>query len=162
MIDDDEPLDELRNLPREMAPPERLERSIAVQLRPRRRAWLPYAAAFVVMLAAGYIALQPHAGNARATHILLLFDVDLAKPNPDLAREYGAWAPRTPQIVGGEELGAPVAAINDHLAAAAAQSHLGGYFLIAATSDAEAKRVAEACPHLRHGGTIVVRRIEQR
>jgi hypothetical protein len=36
---------------------------------------------------------------------------------------------------------------------------LGGFFLIQADS-AEAFRIARECPHLRHGGTVQVRRIE--
>jgi hypothetical protein len=36
---------------------------------------------------------------------------------------------------------------------------LGGFFLIQADS-AEAFRIARECPHLRHGGTVQVRRIQ--
>ena len=36
---------------------------------------------------------------------------------------------------------------------------LGGFFLIQADS-AEAYRIARECPHLRHGGTVQVRRIQ--
>ena len=36
---------------------------------------------------------------------------------------------------------------------------LGGFFLIQADS-AEAFRIARDCPHLKHGGTVQVRRIE--
>jgi hypothetical protein len=37
---------------------------------------------------------------------------------------------------------------------------IGGYFLIEATSYDEALRACEASPHLRYGGTIEVREIE--
>jgi hypothetical protein len=37
---------------------------------------------------------------------------------------------------------------------------LGGFFLIQAADSAEAFRIARNCPHLRHGGTVQVRRIE--
>jgi hypothetical protein len=36
---------------------------------------------------------------------------------------------------------------------------LGGFFLIQADS-AEAFRIARDCPHLRHGGSVQVRRIQ--
>jgi len=36
---------------------------------------------------------------------------------------------------------------------------LGGFFLIQADS-AEAFRIARECPHLKHGGTVQVRRIQ--
>jgi len=37
---------------------------------------------------------------------------------------------------------------------------LGGFFVIQAADSAEAFRIARDCPHLRHGGTVQVRRIE--
>lgn len=37
---------------------------------------------------------------------------------------------------------------------------LGGFFLIQVADSAEAFRIARACPHLRHGGSVQVRRIE--
>ena len=37
---------------------------------------------------------------------------------------------------------------------------LGGFFLIQVADSAEAFRIARACPHLKYGGTVQVRRIE--
>jgi hypothetical protein len=37
---------------------------------------------------------------------------------------------------------------------------LGGFFLIQVADSAEAFRIARACPHLKHGGSVQVRRIE--
>jgi hypothetical protein len=37
---------------------------------------------------------------------------------------------------------------------------LGGFFLIQVADSAEAFRIARACPHLRHGGTVQVRKIQ--
>ena len=37
---------------------------------------------------------------------------------------------------------------------------LGGFFLIQVADSAEAFRIARACPHLKYGGTVEVRRIE--
>ena len=36
---------------------------------------------------------------------------------------------------------------------------LGGFFLVQVADSAEAFRIARECPHLRHGGTVQVRRI---
>ena len=37
---------------------------------------------------------------------------------------------------------------------------LGGFFVIQAADSAEAFRIARDCPHLRHGGTVQVRRVQ--
>lgn len=42
-----------------------------------------------------------------------------------------------------------------------AKGRLTGFFLIEAEDDAEATSIAEACPHLGHGGTVELRRIER-
>ena len=34
-----------------------------------------------------------------------------------------------------------------------------GYFLIAAANDDEAEEIARRCPHLAHGGKVMVRRL---
>jgi hypothetical protein len=34
-----------------------------------------------------------------------------------------------------------------------------GYFVISARDADEARRIAATCPHLRHGGRIVLRRV---
>jgi hypothetical protein len=36
---------------------------------------------------------------------------------------------------------------------------LAGYFVIGAASRAEAERIAATCPHLRHGGRVLVKAI---
>lgn len=36
----------------------------------------------------------------------------------------------------------------------------GGYFLIAASDDASAAALARTCPHIKYGGSIVVRRVQ--
>lgn len=86
-----------------------------------------------------------------------------------LVREYGGWARslgESGRYVTGKKLGE-----GGHLLDAAAGNvradpdlagfdALGGYFVIEAEDDAEAIRVAESCPHLRHGGRIVLRPIQ--
>ena len=41
-----------------------------------------------------------------------------------------------------------------------APDELGGFFLVQVADSAEAFRIARECPHLKHGGTVQVRRIE--
>jgi hypothetical protein len=60
-----------------------------------------------------------------------------------------------PLVVGGEELGGGVLAVNPPKT----DQQLAGYFLISAGDDATAARVARACPHLKHGGGVVLKRI---
>jgi hypothetical protein len=41
-----------------------------------------------------------------------------------------------------------------------APDELGGFFLVQVADSAEAFRIARECPHLKHGGTVQIRRIE--
>ena len=148
-------------IPREIEPPPHIERQIISALRRegllRRNRWIyvPLAAA---LAAAAFFLWQRQAPLPRANYILLLYE------SPQFSggsrEEYGRWAhAMEPRVVGGEELGA-----NDVLVTAGApktDSRLAGYFLIAASDDARATEVAKACPHLRHGGAVVLRRIVQ-
>jgi len=43
----------------------------------------------------------------------------------------------------------------------APESRLGGFFMIAARDQAEAVAIARGCPHLRYGGRIILRRVEE-
>jgi len=38
---------------------------------------------------------------------------------------------------------------------------LGGFFLIRVHDAAEARQIAEACPHLKHGGRVELRAIQK-
>lgn len=86
-------------------------------------------------------------------------------------REYSRWVldlAARGQVVGGEKLaveggfvlaggtrgGSPA---RENLRSAAVQ----GYFLIRASNDAEAERIASTCPHLDYGGVLEVRRIDR-
>lgn len=84
-------------------------------------------------------------------------------------KEYVDWvgAARTGGVVeGGEKLrdGDDVAVQPDGSAgmapAAPGGSKLAGYFLIRAADQPTAMAIARTCPHLRHGGSIVLREIE--
>lgn len=158
---EDDSLD-LSSIPREIDPPPGLDRRIAGTLRRERLLRHPrimwYAVAAAILIAA-FLFYRP-APVAKAQYILLLYE------SPQFTggnrEEYGKWA-RTmqPAIVGGEELN-----MTDVVALPGAvtplprdASRLAGYFLINAPDDAHAAAVARACPHLRHGGAVVLRKI---
>ena len=88
------------------------------------------------------------------------------------AREYGDWMrslQRAGRLAGGDELAAdghwlrrdgdqiallPLTPDSEH-------GLIDGYFRIAAANDEDAVAVARDCPHLRHGGTVEIRRVVQ-
>jgi hypothetical protein len=151
------------DLPRESVPPPELKPAIAAQLRRvrllrSRRPLIAIAAAFATAVIAVLLFMRHPA--PKANYILLLYE------SPQFARgnrgEYGDWARHMrPLIVGGEELDQrPLLAVSgSNTSAPSQQPRLAGYFLIDAPDDAAAERVARACPHLRHGGAIVLRKI---
>jgi hypothetical protein len=175
----DDPLDsdlqaDFDALPREIAPPADLESRVVARLRaggrlrrsrPPVRAWT--AAAAVVLFGTGF-ALGRGAGVApdptpQPQYLLLLYGAEATSPALAAARvaEYSAWAraeAAAGHVVGGEEL-------ENAGVAYGASRPIGeptGYFLIAAASRAEAEATATRCPHVRHGGTVVLRTIVSR
>jgi hypothetical protein len=100
--------------------------------------------------------------------LFLLRGQESDRPEEEGARvaEYRAWArglAASGRSVSGEKLddreerlGAPGAV---GAAAAAPEDEIRGYFVISAASLDDALAVARGCPHLRHGGRIVVRPI---
>ena len=86
--------------------------------------------------------------------------------------EYSAWARKIGQagfLVDGEKLTNETKVVeltNGKTIVSGDQidSHekpIGGYFLIRANDYQQAIRIAEECPHLKHGGTIEIRRIDE-
>ena len=151
--------EELSSLAKEMMPPPELRAAIAGELRRagllrRSRVPLLAAAAAVIVAVIGIAILMTHRAPVQPNYILLLYDTPHAAGGS--RAEYAAWArDMRPLVVGGEELG------DATLLAAPSQpsERVAGYVLIRAKDDAEAERVAHACPHLRHGGGVVLRRI---
>ena len=152
------------DLPSESAPPPELKSAIARQLRregllrPHRAPIIAIAAALAAVAITALFFIRPAA--PKANYILLLYE------SPQFAggnrAEYSDWAGRmSPLIVGGEELDqVPLLAVaGSNTPAPSQQPRLAGYFLIGAPDAATAERVARACPHLRHGGAIVLRKI---
>jgi hypothetical protein len=143
---------------REIAPPPELRHRIVRAMRRegllrRPRRW-PYAVAAVLAVAVLAVLLRREP-PVQPRYILLLYET--ATVNTGSRAEYSAWArDMRPLIVGGEELAPSVLlTVND----TATSPRLAGYFLINATDDATAARVARACPHVRHGGGVVLRKI---
>jgi hypothetical protein len=112
------------------------------------------------------------------TYILLLHErpADAANTTPaemrEIVQRYKAWAGEMAaagHLAGGEKLGDDggrrLALRGGKVVAsdgpyAEAQDVIGGYFLLTATDDAAAERLAMTCPHLRGSQWIEIRRIE--
>jgi hypothetical protein len=143
----------------------------ALPPRSARRHRLRLAAAAAVILAAtawGSFTLgQSTAGAAGSggKYLLLLYGAASASASEEEARfaEYSAWAGRLSaerRLDAAERLGPaarvagpPVPGLGD------AQQPLG-FFLVRAASFDAAAAIAADCPHVRHGGTVVVRQVE--
>lgn len=118
---------------------------------------------------------EPAAGAGSETrYVLLLYEGDDFRPTADedaLVAEYRGWAvdlDSTGALVSGEKLdetGTLLEAPGGDGVALPGGDHgsplgrLGGYFVISAANRAEAVAIAGTCPHLQHGGRIVVRPI---
>jgi hypothetical protein len=165
----------LRAMAQAPPPPEVLERVLeelgrSGHLRQRRlAAWTLSAAASVALFVGGLLVGERRAspaGDPRPLYMLLLYDVAVTTPQEEAARvsEYGAWARRlhaAGHLKAGEKLkdeafvlGPPVGAAED--------GRLGGYFLVAAADLEQALAIARDCPHVRHGGRVVVRPLDLR
>ncbi len=127
-------------------------------------------AAGALLFVGGYASRAFSAADAAfaPTHALLLYGAETANDaeHERRAQEYADWAtqPRaTDRVLGGEALGRTSIVLNgepDAFAGASTDSAvLTGYFLISANSAQAAAKLARTCPHLRHGGTVVVREI---
>jgi hypothetical protein len=131
---------------------------------------------FLVGVAAGVRFSSPGPPRAGARYLLLLYEgTGYQSPAPgkerERAGEYGEWARRLREsgnLVAGEELKQGEEALGPPLVSDSPgnlhpeprpRENLGGYFIISAADGEEARSIASTCPHLRHGGRIVIRRI---
>jgi hypothetical protein len=140
-----------------------------VETRPGRRTlvWrIAAAAACAVIGFAGglFVSRAPDTAPEGPRFLLLLYEDSAYQPAalPDeRAAEYSAWARSLAEqgrTVSGEELASTsrIVAPND----SASTSNLGtlaGFFLVGASSEAEAVAIAQASPHVKYGGRVVVR-----
>jgi hypothetical protein len=163
------------------APARRLEDRVVDALRARgllaRTRWTPIRLAGAV--AAGLIVFMagalwerswPTASPRPAGTRFVLFLEEPQGPDEDvgeadLVREYSAWAREqraAGRLVEGEKLEPAALTLKGDEAPVTASGSLpvvGGYFVVVADDLAGAVAVARTCPHLRHGGRIVIRPI---
>ena len=169
----------LDRLPREVVPGAAFEDRVvgglrnAGLLRPSRpwRRYLLQAAAALLLIAGGFVAGRarpadpPPTAAATRQYLLLLYGAVSATPELERARvtEYGNWAraeAAAGRLVMGERLGDARVVLGSERTAPPASNEPNGFFLIRAASFEEASRTAARCPHVAHGGTVVVRAIE--
>ena len=136
----------------------------------RRRAarFLVAAAAGLALFAAGWAlgarTLPRRAGpdDGRPRFILFLYGETAADPRTEADRvaEYRDWAralAQTGSLVSGEKL----ADRSDFLGKGATPAPApGGFFIVSARDESDAVAIARSHPHLKHGGSILVRPIE--
>lgn len=180
--------DALRRLGSDDDPPRGLEDRVVQTLRgrgalgplPRKQRlqrWAPAAVAALAALAVGFALgrrTPPPAGVASPRYALLLYeDSSFQAPPPgDEARyvaEYSRWAAEVNAAgtgLTGEELGnggrviEPGGTATDRDRATEGGSVLAGFFIVQATNLERATVIAKTCPHLTHGGRVVIRPIE--
>jgi hypothetical protein len=113
-------------------------------------------------------------GGGAPRFVLLLYEGSgYAQPRPgqemERVREYGAWArvhAAKGEIEGGEKLkdaGEILIESDGSVTTAPPASRLdrlAGFFLIRAPDGTSALAIAKSCPHVRYGGSIVIREIE--
>jgi hypothetical protein len=163
-------------LPREIHPDAALEDRVTGELRRagafaparRSRTHLWRAVAAVIIFLAGFASARLPWGttaDGAPQFLLLLYGGEAASPADVAARvaEYGAWARAEDdagRLVLAEKLD-DVRLLLGPGAAAPADREPSGFFLIRALTLDAARAAAATNPHLRYGGTIVVRPIDR-
>ena len=176
----DAPLEEAARLRQEPVPPPMLESRVVAALRAdglirTRSIWSQSikVAASLLIFAAGALAghylspeslTAPQPAQASARYLLLLAgDVTPAADGSSRAAEYGEWARGLSARgvkVSGDELTDHAALITNSATATFADLRsVGGYFLIEARDDASAAALARTCPHVKYGGSVIVRKV---
>lgn len=174
-------------LPAEQAPPAFLEREIINQLKYAGLIrssvggpWLRPAYVFGLSLACIVLGVAvglwwgaKRTEQAPAQFMLMLRSAaggpaDRSPEELQRVQEYSAWARKIGQagfLVDGEKLTSEtkvVELVNGKSVVSGDQIEkpIGGYFLIRANDYQQAIGIAEDCPHLKYGGTIEIRRID--
>lgn len=140
--------------------------------RAARRRRILATAATVLLVVSAYLLGRVRAGGVRpllegSRYVLLLRETGVQPARDDRSQvsEYRDWANRMARggkLELGEKLadeGAVVAAQAIDGRVPAASGVVTGFFIVTARSLQEAMDIARSCPHLRHGGSIEVRRI---
>ena len=137
----------------------------AARLLPRLAA---VAALVLVATAWGAFALGRSSATVALTgdkYLLLLYGAGTIGTAEEPARfaEYSAWAGRLAserKLDAAERLGLGMRVAGPDLPALGAAPPPLGFFLVRASSFDEAAAMAAECPHTKHGGTVVVRKVE--
>ena len=174
--DNDDRPTELKDLPREIAPPGELRDRIENDLRRRghissRASGLTRRAALLLLPIAGFAMgwlLRPTVAPAdrhddRQPRFILLLYGGMDSPTDNSVREYGDWARRLAASgteVSGEKLADDQELLVGAPLSSSARADLRGYFIVEAADLQRAQQLAGSHPHLKRGGTIVVRRID--
>lgn len=131
-------------------------------------------AASILLFAAGALSQRVSVGDSaraadsRPRYMLLLYGGRAETDAAERARvdEYRRWAQGLAtrgQLVAAEKLadGArELTALGATDRSATDGESLAGFFVVSASTPSEAESIARTCPHLRHGGRVVVRAIE--
>jgi hypothetical protein len=179
--------EELRSLNRGPEPPGWLEQRVVDSLRSggllasharQHFAWawaVAFATACVLCFGAGMlvrsggVAIPPEStGNRYVLFLTHSSSVASSGPAAEIAlvQEYSAWARRQQvggHLIAGEKLNDASLELSGSYGlheVHTQDTNLGGYFVIAAPDLDAALAIARTCPHLKHGGTIVIRSIE--
>lgn len=175
-------------LPREALPPKPLEDATVASLvsrgllRPSRRSrrvleWGLAAAAAVALFVGGYFTGQEGRGTPAPElprFLLLLYEGPEYRNTPpgreeERVREYGEWAAERGalgQLESGEKLrdGGGLRIETDGSVSpvplSTGETRLTGFFMIRAPDDRSALEIARTCPHVRYGGSVIIREID--
>ena len=165
----------MTGLEHETPPPPHLRRRVVNTLQERGllkggHAWrhVIRSAAAIVLFTSGFAMSRVMAeGEASGPQWLLLLYEDStfapAAPIPELVAEYSRWADSLrseDQLVVGEKLGSGRSVLGGPAAESHSLGELAGLFIIRADDETQAQQIARSCPHLRHGGRVVVRPID--
>ena len=141
------------DLPRELPIDPRFERRVVRSLF-RSRRWVPVAIAASLLIGFAAGLLQPRLTSPKPEgrqFILLLHGGGSGHVN-----EYRQWA-RQVRVAGGEKLKDETVVLGSAERAASVR----GFFRIVARDRQAAEAVARTCPHLKYGGWIELREIDQ-
>jgi len=172
----------LQTMGEPLAAPGWLEQRVVKSLRERRLLRQPARGLRAVLIIAACVAcfatglLLPHlklpsrSVGEQPQYVLLLFQgagmpASDSKEEAGLVQEYSRWAAKERSVghlIGGEKLNDTSVEIfgSQERQMNKPDNQLGGYFLITAPDLAAALTIARTCPHLAHGGSIVLRPID--
>jgi hypothetical protein len=152
----------MTNLPREIQPDAALEERVVSALVTaglvhRRRPWSVWvgaAAAAAIVLAFGVTMSRPQQLAPGKSYVVLLYEDSTYRPTPpghdaERVAVVARWA---------DSLGA--LGKLERAGRVRGPGEIGGLFIVRATDDADAARIAAACPFTKWGGHIEVKRFE--